>query len=861
MNKSLVIVESPAKAKTINKYLGNQYMVRSCIGHIRDLPKGGGNKKTALPLPEVPAKGEKYAKIIRSMGINPYKNWEARYEVLPGKEKVVKELQELAYKSKDVYLATDLDREGEAIAWNLAYLLGKDKKYKRVTFTEITKDAIVEAFSRPSPINNYKVHAQQTRRFLDRVVGYMLSPLLWKKVARGLSAGRVQSVAVKLISSREKEIRKFIPEEFWTMEVELLTPRKESFIMELIKHQNQPYRPSSKEESDSALKTIKKSAITVKEVNASKQKSTPPPPFITSTLQQAAGTRLGFGVKRTMIAAQKLYEAGHITYIRTDSFNLSLGAVEQCRKFIKKDFGSKYLPDKMRFYRSTVKQAQEVHEAIRPSDVYLTAESLPESMGASERKLYHLIRNRFIACQMTDAIFRRLKVTALADEYELQAAVRIMEFDGFLKVTPLPTKDKIDIPSDIEKGEELKAKEFMPQQHFTKPPPRYTEASLVKEMEKLGIGRPSTYAPIISVIQERGYVSLVDKKFNAEKVAEIVTDRLTDSFPDLLGYDFTASMENNLDNIANGKELWTKVLDKFYSGFIKSLEKADKEGGMKPNTPIPTKIKCPKCKRNMVIRTGVSGMFLGCSGYTDKKDTCKQTINLVSTNKSPDELEDDQSTKKQTLPAEREKCSKCGSFMSNYIIDSQQKIYICENIPDCDQVEIEKGDFSSQVIETEILECERCSQDMELKSGRFGKYFACKNEECNNKRRVLNNGQVLPPRMIPVPTEISCTKYPDSNYIIREGAMGLFLAAPGFPKQRETRSPYVKELVPYKNKIDKKYHYLINAPQTDKEDNLFQIRYSRKNKENYLMSVNEKNKPLHKLFYQGNNRWEELSAK
>ncbi len=856
MEKSLVIVESPAKAKTINKYLGSDYVVRSCIGHIRDLPKGGKGKKTTLALPEVPPKGKKYAKLIRSMGVNPYKNWEARYEILPGKEKVIKELQGLAKTSKDIYLATDLDREGEAIAWNLAYLLGKDKKYRRVTFTEITKDAIKKSFDKPEKINDDKVQAQQARRFLDRVVGYMLSPLLWKKVARGLSAGRVQSVAVKLITEREREIRKFIPEEFWTMEVEVSTPRKDNFIMEVLKYNKKAFKPTSQKESDKALADLKTAEIVVQDVKESTQKSSPPPPFITSTLQQAASTRLGFSVKRTMIAAQKLYEAGYITYMRTDSFNLSSSSLEQCRAHISKEYGAKYLPENTRYYRSSAKKAQEAHEAIRPSNVNLPAEGLPGTIGASERRLYHLIWARFLACQMTDAIYRRLKITALADKYELQAAGRALEFDGFLKVVPPSTNDKIDLPADLKENELLKAKKFIPEQHFTKPPPRYTEASLVKEMEKLEIGRPSTYAPIISTIQDRGYVRLTNKKFYAEKVAEIVIDRLSNSFPDLLGYDFTASMEDTLDSIANGNKVWTNVLDDFYASFVKKLEKAeDEKGGMKPNTPVATKIKCPTCSRDMVIRTAASGIFLGCSGYDDKKEPCKKTINIVSTTQVTDVENEKEDAGLDTPPAPRKKCPKCDSFMSNYIVDAKQKLHICENSPDCTGVEIEKGDFSAQVPESEELECDKCGGIMEMQSGRFGKYFTCSNEECDNKRRVLSNGQVAPPRMSPVQTTIACTKYPQSAYMIREGAMGLFLAAPGFPKQRETRSPYVKELVPYKDQLDKKFHYLLGGPTEDKDGNLLQIRYSRKKGENYLMSVNEKNRPLQKVFYE-NKRWE-----
>lgn len=853
MNKSLVIVESPAKAKTIERYLGSDYLVRSCVGHIRDLPtsKSGRARKSKEDLPEVPEKATKYARVIRSMGVNPYKNWEAKYETLPGKEKIIKELKSLAATAKDVYLATDLDREGEAIAWNLTEILGKDKDYKRVIFTEITKTAIQEAFTKPLHLDNNKVHAQQTRRFLDRVVGYMLSPLLWKKVARGLSAGRVQSVAVKLVVEREREIRKFIPREFWTVDAEVATTDGNILTLQVVKHKGKKFEPASKKEVDVALKEMQEGEIKVTEVKETKQKSSPPPPLITSTLQQSASTRLGFTVKRTMIAAQKLYESGHITYMRTDSLNVSKLAMEQNLDYITQEFKDKYLAAKPRYYKTKSKQAQEAHEAIRPSSVAIDVLKLPSSarIGESECKLYHLIHSRFIASQMADAIFRRTKVTVQVGEYELQLSGRVLEFDGFMKVSPVAIPDKLELPLKLKEGEDLKLNKFLPKQHFTKPPARFNEASLVQELESLGIGRPSTYAPIISTIQDRGYVRLINKRFYAVKIAEIVTDRLDDSFPNLLAYDFTASMENTLDQIADNKEKWTKVLDEFYTDFISRLEKADDSTGMKTNSAVATEIECSNCGRQMVVRNSATGIFLGCTGYDGKDNPCKNTINLLSV--AEELMAPTDEGEEEKLPQEHKLCKVCKSPMNDYVVDANTAIHICEHNPDCEGTIVEKGDFSDRVPQVEEMECDRCSDTMEMKKGRFGKYFLCRKEDCGNKRRVMSNGQVAPPRMEPVETKIPCDKYPESNYIIREGAMGLFLAAPGFPKQRETRSPYVKELIPYKEKLDKKFHYLMDAPQEDKDGKLFQVRYSRKKNENYVTTLSEKNRPLLKAFYEG----------
>lgn len=834
MAKSLVVVESPAKARTINKYLGANYLVKSCAGHIRDLPMAGGARKKKNELPEVPPSGEKYVRIIRSMGINPYKDWEAQYQILPGKTKITQELQSLAESVDTIYLATDMDREGEAIAWHLTYVLGNKKEYKRVTFAEITERAINESFAHPQTINLNRVHAQQARRFLDRVVGYMLSPLLWKKIARGLSAGRVQSVAVKLVVEREHEIRQFVPQEYWTLDAEVETARQERFIMQVTKHKGKKFKPLNKKEMDETLTHLNNTVATITKVEKKEQLSRPAPPFITSTLQQASSSQLGYSVRRTMIAAQRLYEAGHITYMRTDSFNLSSLSLTQVRDYIKSHYGNSYLPSQARFYKAKAKRSQEAHEAIRPTDVNRSADALPSSLGNTERKIYNLIWRRFVACQMSDAIYDTVKVIARQSDYELQANGRTLKFDGWTKVIAGGGKEKADLP-DMKEKEDLKLVKLLPEQNFTKPPRRWTEASLVKELESLGIGRPSTYAPTLSTIQDRGYVRMEKGKFYAERIAEIVTSRLDESFPNILEYNFTASIEDELDAVATGEQDWKQMLDGFYQGFVQQLEKAEEDqGGMRPNTPIVSGIQCPKCGRDMFIRNSAQGMFLGCAGYMEKEKSCKTTINL-----SPLQLsEDEEGEAFIDAINKRHQCPRCGFFMMPYLVDNHRCLHICGRNPDCEGVEIEEGDFSGKGgVEQETLVCDKCGSQMQLRSSRFGKYFAC--VSCENKRKVLKSGKVAPPRMFPIQTDIPCAKYPDEKYLLREGALGLFLCAPGFPKQRETRSPYIKEISAYRDQLEDRFHFLTDAPQMDDQGNPTQIRYSRKLGQNYLSSVKD----------------------
>lgn len=854
MGKTLVIVESPAKAKTINKYLGNQYVVKSSVGHIRDLPTSGSATKSdpkerarqaALTRKMSPEEKAEYKKrkartqLIARMGVNPEEHWEAHYEILPGKEKVVEELRKLARSADEIYLATDLDREGEAIAWHLREAIGgDDSRYRRVVFNEITKKAIKEAFEEPGQLDLNRVNAQQARRFLDRIVGYMLSPLLWEKVARGLSAGRVQSVAVRLIVEREREIRAFVPEEYWELHADALTPQEEALRLQVNKQSGSPFRPASEAQTQAAMALLKQAALKVVSREDRPTSSKPSAPFITSTLQQAASTRLGFGVKKTMTLAQRLYEAGYITYMRTDSTNLSAEAVDACREHIQGQFGADYLPEQPVRY-SSKEGAQEAHEAIRPSDVTLQAEQLA-GMDPDAVRLYDLIRRQFIACQMVPARYLSTRLQVAAGDFELTTKGRILKFDGYTRVLPSKGRNDEDlILPDVHEGDALSLQQLDPTQHFTKPAPRYTEASLVKELEKRGIGRPSTYASIISTIQDRGYVEVQGRRFYACKMGDIVTERLKENFSDLMDYGFTARMEEQLDEIAQGDEDWKALLDRFYAGFVKTLEQAqDAEHGMRPNTPTETDIKCPDCGRNMMIRTGSTGVFLGCSGYSlPPKERCKKTINLIPGDEVVSVDGDDE--EESRILRNKRRCKLCGAAMDAYLVDAERKLHVCGNNPDCPGYEIEQGAFKIKGYDGPVIECDKCGAEMQLKTGRFGKFFGCTNAECKNTRKLLRNGEVAPPKIDPVPMpELKCQKV-DDTYVLRDGASGLFLAASQFPKNRETRAPLVSELLPHRSEIDPKYHFLLDAPQQDPDGNPAVIRYSRKTKEQYVMSEKE----------------------
>ena len=619
MTKSLVIVESPAKAKTISKYLGSDYIVESSVGHIRDLPKKASPNSKRSSIPKDVSPEEKIRlkaindrnRLIRRMGIDPDNGWTADWQIIPEKEKVIKSLRKAAKGVDHIYLATDLDREGEAIAWHLKEALGPNKyEYSRVRFNQITKSAIIDSFEDPKEIDLDLVKAYRARRFLDKVIGFELSPLLWKKIARGLSAGRVQSVALRVLDERERLIQEFIPEEFWEVSMTLI---KDELIIPFSLNRKKSQPLLKEEEARNIHELIQNSDLTINEIIQKPVKVKPRAPFITSTLQQAASTKLSFAVKRTMRVAQKLYEAGHITYMRTDAPSLSKESIQDARNFIGDRVGEKYLTNAPRIYSST-ENAQEAHEAIRPTNAYMTADDLM-NQTEEEKRLYQLIWQQYIASQMPDAEYLSTSAKINIEEYTFSAKGREVVFDGYTKISQPIKSDDEDILPPLNEGESLNLNEIKLDQKFTKPPSRYSEAALVKELEKKGIGRPSTYANIISTIQDRGYVEIQNRRFFVKKIGHIVAERLIESFDDIMDYEFTANLENNLDKVAQGELDWKNVLDDFYSAFQKDLVSASMEdGGMRSNKPTTTNLVCPDCSSpNMVIRNSSNVVFLGCS--------------------------------------------------------------------------------------------------------------------------------------------------------------------------------------------------------------------------------------------------------
>ncbi|MEZ4280392.1 MAG: type I DNA topoisomerase [Myxococcota bacterium] len=883
MGKSLVIVESPAKARTINKYLGRDFVVKSSVGHIRDLPVSGSGKQVdAKARAQAAAKTRKLAGAKREqhrkeqskkalfarMGIDPDNDWTANYEILPGKEKVVTELRKLAQQADTIYLATDLDREGEAIAWHLREVIGGNpKRFKRVVFNEITQGAIRQAFEDPGELDLSRVNAQQARRFLDRVVGYMLSPLLWAKVARGLSAGRVQSVAVRLIVEREKEIRAFVPEEFWEIHADTRTRGREALRLEVARHLGEAFRPTNEAQTNEAVRALELAEFEVIERKDKPTKTRPGAPFITSTLQQAASTRLGFSVKKTMMLAQRLYEAGHITYMRTDSTNLSREAVEACRAAIGRDFGPRYLPAEPNLY-SSKEGAQEAHEAIRPSHVDVRPGQL-QGVERDQERLYELIWRQFVACQMTPAEYLSTNLGVKAGEFELRTRGRILVFDGHTRAQPTSIRgNEGDTPlPDVQVGERLDLVKLDPIQHFTKPPARYGEASLVKELEKRGIGRPSTYASIISTIQDRGYVRLENRRFHAEKMGEIVTERLIENFGELMDYGFTAGLEEALDEVAVGSKQWKKVLGDFYADFRKQLTAAEHQTkGMRANLPTETDIACPQCGRPMQIRTASTGVFLGCSGYAlPPKERCKSTINLipgdeaVTVESSPDRDDGDDESGDEVearLLLKKRHCPICQTAMNSYLVDETRKLHVCGNNPDCPGFEVETGSFQIKGYDGPVLECDKCGEDMQLKSGRFGKYFGCTSDDCKNTRKLLRSGEAAPPKVDPIPMpHLRCERC-DDFFLLRDGAAGIFLAASQFPKHRETRAPKVSELIEVQDKLDPKYRHLAEAPEADPQGRPAVVRFARKTREQYVTSEEDGKATAWRAHYR-DGRWVE----
>ena len=648
MADKLIIVESPAKAGTIKKFLGGNTKVVASMGHIRDLPKS-------------------------KLGVDIENNFEPEYINIRGKGDLIKSLKSEAKKAKKVYLATDPDREGEAIAWHLANILGIDENSKcRVTFNEITKDAVKEAIKNPRCVDKNLIDAQQARRVLDRIVGYKISPILWKKVRRGLSAGRVQSVAVKLIVDREEEIEKFIPEEYWNMYVNL-KKNKDVFKAKLVGKEEKKIEIHTKEETEKILNEIDKAKFVVKEVKKSQRKRNPAPPFTTSTMQQEASRKLGFSLKKTMSVAQGLYEGvkipekgsvGLITYMRTDSTRISDVARAAAKEQITQKYGEDYYENR---YYKTKADAQDAHEAIRPTYIDISPDKLKDSLTKDQYKLYNLIYNRFLASQMSAAIYDTVSVKIDANKYNFKANGQTLRFKGFmaLYVESKDTEEKEEnnqIP-ELQENETVEKVDIENIQSFTEPPPRYTEASLVKTLEEKGIGRPSTYSPTITTILERRYIEKNQKQLVPTELGKVVNNILVERFADIVSEEFTANMENQFDEIAIGKQAWKNIIKEFYGPFEKELEKANEELEHVELVEEVSDVPCEKCGRMMVIKYGRFGKFLACPGYPE----CKNTKPFVET------IE--------------ETCPKCGGKIQIRKTKKRRNYYICENNPKaCDYI-------------------------------------------------------------------------------------------------------------------------------------------------------------------------------
>ena len=650
MTDKLIIVESPAKANTIKKFLGGNTKVVASMGHIRDLPKS-------------------------KLGINIENNFEPEYINIRGKGDLIKELKKDAKNAKKVYLATDPDREGEAIAWHLSNILNVDeKKVTRVTFNEITKTAVQKAIKEPRDIDINLVDAQQARRVLDRIVGYKISPVLWKKVRRGLSAGRVQSVAVKLIVDREEEIEKFILEEYWNIYVELIDKKtNKKFEAKFYGKSGKKQEIHSQEEVNEILATIKKATYIIEEVKKSEKKRTPAPPFTTSTMQQEASRKIGFSIKKTMSVAQGLYEGvkiqdkgtvGLITYMRTDSTRISEEARATAKKYITETYGENYYENR---YYKTNKEAQDAHEGIRPTYAELEPEKIKDSLTKDQYKLYKLIYNRFMASQMASAIYDTMSVTIKANDYIFKANGQNLKFKGFMTLYVEGTDGKEEkeggmLPELIQ-NEIVKLEKIEPKQSFTEPPARYTEASLVKTLEEKGIGRPSTYSPTITTILERRYIEKEQKQLVPTELGKIVNKLLCENFADVINVEFTAKVETEFDNIAEGKENWKKMIEEFYGPFEENVERVEKELEHVELVDEVSDIPCDKCGRMMVYKYGRFGKFLACPGYPE----CKNTKPIVET------IE--------------EHCPKCGGTIQVRKAKNKRKYYICENNPQsCDYI-------------------------------------------------------------------------------------------------------------------------------------------------------------------------------
>jgi DNA topoisomerase I len=759
MARSLVIVESPAKAKTINKYLGREYTVKASLGHVLDLPRktlgillpGGENGKKKKKKRKTKAKGKAGEKVEEKKPVKPVvvtaeNIFEPTLEIIPGKIKVIADLRKAADVAPNVYLATDPDREGEAISQHLLDTLATKKsdraKYRRVMFNEITPKAIKAAFAKAGDVNSDLVDAQQARRVLDRLVGYKISPILWDKVRRGLSAGRVQTVALRLIVEREMQIRAFVPQEYWSIHAMLDAGEPPLFEAKLFKHKGEDIEVSNQEAADKIVAAVSDAKWQVANVTQREKKRNPPPPFTTSKLQQAAYNRLRYTAKRTMSLAQRLYEGVElgeegavalITYMRTDSVNVSADALAQVREMIPERFGSNYLPEKPNFYKSK-KDAQEAHEAVRPTDAMRAPEDVRKYLEDDLFKLYQLIWQRFVASQMMPAIFDQTTIDISAGDYTFRANGSVQKFDGYLRVyqTPTAVADREEDEKDDEgegnalprvtEGQVLRLDKIRPDQHFTEPPPRYNDATLVKDLEEKGIGRPSTYASIISTLVDREYVKKDQGRFNPTMLGERVSVLLVRSFEDIFDVTFTARLEDELDEIEEGKLGWRAAVGEFWDKFVIDLDKAGDEM-LSYKAGIPTGKKCEKCGQGELLeRISRHGFFLGCSRY-----------------------------------------------------------------PDCDFIE----DLSPELPEAnpgdenKIEYCDNCGKEMAIKRGRFGVFLACTGyPDCKTTRRLVEGTRTA--RQPDEPLDEKCTLC-DSGLVKKHGRFGEFIGCSGYPKCKYTR--------------------------------------------------------------------------
>ncbi len=758
MAKSLVVVESPAKAKTISKYLGGNFVVKASVGHIKDLPKS-------------------------KLGVDVDDDFSPHYAVIPAKTKVVKELKSAAKNIQEIYLAADPDREGEAICQHLfEELSSKSKNIYRVLFHEITKNAIQEAFKKPGRINQHKVDAQLTRRILDRLVGYKISPLLWDKVRRGLSAGRVQTVALRMIVEREQEIRAFKAEEYWTLDARLSGELPPEFTARARLLEGKKWDVTDADASARIVDDLRLEKFTVKEIRRREKKKYPVPPFITSKLQQEAARKLNFSVKRTMILAQRLYEGveigsegsvGLITYMRTDSSRVAESALHEVRTLIQRDFGEAYLPHHPVYYKSK-KTAQEAHEAIRPTSAERIPESLRNDLEPDLWRLYALIWNRFVASQMNPALFDHTDVDIVAGRVELRATGSIQKFRGFLAVyqesrpeekSESGQEDEESILPPLREGEVLALKELMPAQHFTQPPPRYNEASLVKALESKGIGRPSTYASILSTIQDREYVDKHEGKFYPTETGELVTKLLVQSFHEIFDYEYTARMEDHLDRIESGREPWKKTMRDFYDRFAAKLAVAEKEMPDIKTETVETDEVCEKCGSKMVIKWGKFGRFMACSGYPE----CRNTREIA---KSGPESEQNESQPEEI------QCEKCGRPM---VLKRGRfgEFMACSGYPECRNTKkIVKTAKESTVKHDIPLEedCPLCGRKLAVKHGRYGEYTAC-SDYPNCKYIKLKStgvgcgkegcsGEIVERKSRRGKVFYGCSRYPDCDFVL-----------------------------------------------------------------------------------------------